>query len=140
MENKEILENAEMDLAVYIDQEVYYPVKKELEGCGRTYSLGFKKENLKGKVHEVIKDALEKQSENFLGNLKQVMYGKLDWIQVFKDAHASRKTAWHELGHIQEWRNATDEVLFAVWKQLEPMLKKELEVENGRGEMSELRT
>ena len=57
-------------------------------------------------------------------DLKHIMYGKINWYQVFKDAYNSRKTAWWELGHIQEWRNATDEVLFAVWKQLEKEIKK----------------
>ena len=41
--------------------------------------------------------------------LKQIMYGKIDWIKVFKDAYLSRKTSWWEVGHINEWRNATDE-------------------------------
>lgn len=61
-------------------------------------------------------------------DLKQIMYGKIDWVKVFKDAHASRKGAWYELGHIMEWRNATDEVLFAVWHQLEDEIKKFAEV------------
>ncbi len=56
--------------------------------------------------------------------LKQIMYGKIDWMKVFKDAYESRKTSWFEMGHIQEWRNATDEVLFAVWHQLEDEINK----------------
>jgi len=56
--------------------------------------------------------------------LKQIMYGKIDWIKVFKDAYNSRKTSWYEMGNIQEWRNATDEVLFAVWHQLEKEIDK----------------
>jgi len=54
-----------------------------------------------------------------LQELKEIMYGKMDWYKVFKDAYESRKTSWYELGHIQEWRNCTDEILFAVWKQVE---------------------
>lgn len=62
--------------------------------------------------------------------IKQIMYGRMDWIKVFKDAYEGRRTSWYELGHIQEWRNATDEVLFAVWKQLEPELT--LSIDGGK--------
>ena len=55
--------------------------------------------------------------------IKAIMYGKIDWIKVFKDAYEGRKTSWKDLGHIREWRNATDEILFAVWSQLEHHLK-----------------
>ena len=61
--------------------------------------------------------------------LKQIMFKEIDWIRVFKDAYESRKTSWYELGHIQEWRNATDEVLFAVWHQIEDILNKNRGVE-----------
>ncbi len=54
-----------------------------------------------------------------LEELKRFMYGEMDWTKVFKDAYEGRKTSWHELGNIQEWRNATDEILFAVWHQIE---------------------
>lgn len=63
------------------------------------------------------------KKEISIEELKQIMYGKIDWIRVFKDAYNGRKTAWREMGNIQEWRNATDEVLFAVWKQIEENLK-----------------
>jgi len=59
-----------------------------------------------------------------LQELKEIMYGKVDWYRVFKDAYEGRKSSWFELGHIQEWRNATDEVLFAVWKQIEEITAK----------------
>ncbi len=58
-----------------------------------------------------------------IGELKQIFYGKIDWIRVFKDAYESRRTSWHTMGNIQEWRNATDEILFAVWRQLEECLE-----------------
>ncbi|TET75173.1 MAG: hypothetical protein E3J56_01105 [Candidatus Aminicenantes bacterium] len=38
----------EEELCEKLDSEVYLPVKKELKGCGRTYSLGIRKENFKG--------------------------------------------------------------------------------------------
>ena len=47
-------EQAEADLCYALDEDVYLPVKIELAGCGRTYSLGIRKENFKGKIHEVI--------------------------------------------------------------------------------------
>lgn len=59
-----------------------------------------------------------------LEELKGFMFGRMDWFKVFRDAYESRKTSWHELGHIQEWRNATDEILFAVWRQIEEELNK----------------
>jgi L-lactate utilization protein LutB len=58
------------------------------------------------------------------GSLKTFMYGKMDWIKVFRDAYERRKSSWRELGHIEEWRNATDEVLFAVWKQIEEEIER----------------
>jgi hypothetical protein len=58
------------------------------------------------------------------GRLKTFMYSKMDWIKVFRDAYKSRESSWYELGHIQEWRNATDEVLFAVWKQIEEEIER----------------
>jgi len=60
-----------------------------------------------------------------LEELKEIMYGKMDWYKVFKDAYESRKSSWFELGHIQEWRNCMDEVLFAVWKQIEELTHKQ---------------
>lgn len=40
------------NLCVFIDEEVYLPVKQELEGIDRTYSLGMKKENYKGLIQQ----------------------------------------------------------------------------------------
>ena len=74
-------------------------------------------------IHDISKVVIIKMENKEIEELKQIMYGKIDWIEVFKDAYEGRKTSWVELGHIQEWRNATDEVLFAVWKQLEKYLK-----------------
>lgn len=51
--------------------------------------------------------------------LKSIIYGRMDWFRVFRDAYEGRRSSWHNIGNISEWRNATDEVLFAVWKQLE---------------------
>lgn len=47
-------ELAIMDLCYALDEDVYLPVKEELAGCGRTYSLGVKKEIFKGKIEETI--------------------------------------------------------------------------------------
>lgn len=58
-----------------------------------------------------------------IDEIKRIMFGEMDWMKVFRDAYESRKGAWYELGHICEWRNATDEVLFAVWHQIEDKLK-----------------
>lgn len=74
-----------------------------------------------------FKEILEKQNKDaskiiLKGNLKNFMYGKMDWQKVFIDAFNSRRSSWWKLGHIQEWRNATDEVCFAVWKQLEEFI------------------
>lgn len=55
MDKEETIEQVEINLCEYLDTEVYLPVKKELEGIGRTYSLGFRKENFKGFIHEELK-------------------------------------------------------------------------------------
>lgn len=57
----DIFEKAEMELAEYIDSELYLPVKKELAGKGITHSLGMRKEGLKSKiwlVFDKIKDEI----------------------------------------------------------------------------------
>ncbi len=46
----------EEELCEKLDSEVYLPVKKELEGIGRTYSLGFKKENFKGLIEKKLRE------------------------------------------------------------------------------------
>jgi len=72
------------------------------------------------------KTSLDKK---IIEDTKQIMYGEVDWIKVLKDAYESRKTSWFEIGHIKEWRNCTDEILFAVWHQLEPKLKERVEID-----------
>ena len=72
---------------------------------------------------------------SFAEKIKFICYGKIDWIKVFKDAYEGRKTSWKELGHIGEWRNATDEVLFAFWKQFKPEIDK-LAEEQSSGELT----
>ena len=47
-------EKAIEKLCVLLDLDIYIPVKKELEGCGRTYSLGIRKENFKGDLERII--------------------------------------------------------------------------------------
>ena len=54
--------------------------------------------------------------------LKSIMFG-MDWIEILKNAYENRRSSWFDLGHIKEWRNATDEILFACWKQLEEKIK-----------------
>lgn len=46
----------EEELCEKLDSEVYLPVKKELEGIDRTYSLGAKKEDFKGFIEKKIKE------------------------------------------------------------------------------------
>lgn len=65
-----------------------------------------------------------KFSEEQIDVLKYIIFGRIDWPSVFVTAYNNRKTSWYELGHIKEWRNATDEILYAVWHQLEYELDK----------------
>lgn len=46
----------EEELCSYLDAEVYLPVKEELKGCGRTYSLGMRKEDFKGFLDKKFKE------------------------------------------------------------------------------------
>ena len=41
----------------------------------------------------------------------------LDMIQVFVDAYNSRQTSWKGMGEIREWKNATDEIRYAIIKR-----------------------
>ncbi len=71
-------------LAYVLDEELYLPVKQELAGCGRSYSLGIRKENFKGEIEkqfkilrqtviEWIKEDLEtSNSSQFIGNFDSV--------------------------------------------------------------------
>lgn len=123
-------------------------LKKEEEiikqGCGKmkpiqtkVYHCGDKIEMAKFNRKTYCRDCKIKLKQNqkhqqmfkkFVENdLKQICYGKVDWFKVFKDAYNSRESSWWGLGHIAEWRNATDEVLFAFWKQFKNEINKLLE-------------
>lgn len=54
-------EQAIMELSEKLDKEVYLPVKEELAGCGRTYSLGIRKEKFKMALQETIEKLRGKQ-------------------------------------------------------------------------------
>jgi len=84
---------------------------------------------LSNSIKEVSVPQKAEQKE-VLEKLKGIVYGKIDWIQVFKDAYENRKTSWVELGHIQEWRNATDEIMTAFWNQFEEELTKSIKGED----------
>ena len=49
-----------MKLAVYIDTQMYLPVKAELQGKGITHSLGRRKEGLKGEIYEIFNELKKK--------------------------------------------------------------------------------
>lgn len=55
MNDKERIEELEIRLCEFLDKEVYLPVKEELKGVGRTYSLGIRKENFKAFMSEELK-------------------------------------------------------------------------------------
>jgi hypothetical protein len=59
--------------------------------------------------------------------LIQILYS-LDWVKVMRDAYEGRKTSWEEIGHIREWRNATDEIMGAVIKQVKEAIASGVEV------------
>lgn len=67
----DILDDAEAELCAILDQHVYIPVKEELSGCGRGYSLGMRKENFKGHIHRVINNALNRLTEKMSGDAKK---------------------------------------------------------------------
>jgi len=90
----------------------------ELRNMDYEYTLDGDKEII------VWKRRTNKMKKRFTyDELKMICYGEIDWIKVFRDAYENRKSSWWDLGHIQEWRNATDEILFAFWKQFEEKLK-----------------
>lgn len=58
----------EEELCEKLDLEVYLPVKKELEGIGRTYSLGMRKEDFKG----IIEKKFEELRQEAIKELKMI--------------------------------------------------------------------
>jgi len=92
-------------------------------------SLPIKNQRVMLKMADLVNNKIKESQKGMIKieDIKQIMYGKIDWIKVFKDAYENRKTSWNEVGYIREWRNATDEILFALWHQLEVKLK---EMEN----------
>ncbi len=44
----------EEELCEKLDSEVYLPVKQELKGINKTYSLGFRKEDFKGLIEKKL--------------------------------------------------------------------------------------
>ena len=61
----------EEELCEKLDSEVYFPVKEELKGCGRTYSLGIRKENFKGFLAE---------------KFEQLKQESIKWVKEDKEA------------------------------------------------------
>ena len=57
-ENKKFMEkeieDIEIELCRKLDEDLYLPVKEELKGINRTYSLGIKKENFKLTIHNCL--------------------------------------------------------------------------------------
>jgi hypothetical protein len=49
------IDKIERDLCLALDEEVYLPVKQELEKVNVTYSLGKRKEDFKGIIHQKLK-------------------------------------------------------------------------------------
>ena len=108
-------------------EEEMKPKNKELtdEDIMRLRSAGLPKELTRLCLHIANKEkqsGIQQGEKQAIERVKEVFYGKVDWIKVFKDAYENRKTSWYEIGHIKEWRNATDEVLFAIWHQIEQQI------------------
>lgn len=53
-EVKREIEKIKEDFCYKIDVDLYLPVKKELAGIDRTYSLGMRKEELKGYLCDTL--------------------------------------------------------------------------------------
>jgi hypothetical protein len=89
MINKKInidFEEIESELAFFIDQQVYLPVKNELKDCGKTYSLGLRKEKLKRKIHEVIKN-IKKETVDYWEN--KIIEARIELMKAkqFNNSH-----------------------------------------------------
>ena len=62
------------------------------------------------------------------GDLQMILY-RLDWIGILKDAIEARPTSWgfptkpakpEEMQYpVNEWRNASDELIAPIWRRLE---------------------
>jgi len=60
-----------------------------------------------------------KLNEKKVKRIKAVLH-KLDWIKILHTAIESRPTSWG-IRPVREWRNASDEILFAVVKEIEKL-------------------
>ena len=65
----------EEELCEKLDTEVYLPVKKELEGINRTYSLGFRKENFKGIIADKSKELKQEAIRHIKAGRKGIFLG-----------------------------------------------------------------
>jgi len=61
-----LIEELNLNLSSYIDNQLYLPLKKELEGT--THSLGFKKELLKEKIESEL-ERLKKELKEMIHNV-----------------------------------------------------------------------
>ena len=71
----------------------------------------------------------EKEITMTLAELHSMIY-QFDWIEILREAVEARPTSWgvqkdEEHAAVAEWRNATDELIFPVWKRLFQELWKE---------------
>ena len=79
---------------------------------------------------------LDEETRNKEINLKiaelHSMIYQLDWIQILKDAVEARPTSWgvqrgEEFKAVPEWRNASDELIAPVWKNVYQKLEEKEE-------------
>lgn len=88
-------------------------------------------------LEEAVREAQARERRRILDNLQTELY-QLDWIKILQKAIESRPTSWgypdrkveteNGFDHpVIEWRNASDELIRPIWKQLEEELEEEVE-------------
>ncbi len=111
----------EEELCKKLDTEVYLPVKQELEGIDRTYSLGARKEDFKGLIEKKLKELKAeaiKRAKYYIASLCSCKFSSISHGSPFFEATNAKKGIsdddHHTMGkivEIVEFNNITKEDL-----------------------------
>ena len=65
-----------------------------------------------------------------LDELKLIVHMRVDWSQVFRDVYKYKGMSWYDLTDIFAWKEMTDEIMYALWKQIEKEIKERDKLKN----------
>lgn len=121
----------EKDYLEYLNQKGIYSVK----GLNsRLTGMHHYEDYMEDRTNSYLQLSDEERSREVtisIAELHSMMY-QLDWIQILQDAVEARPTSWgvqedEEYKAVAEWRNASDELIAPVWKNLYHKIESEME-------------